>query len=426
MKALIGAAVPLFLSMVSGMVAHLVGSAVLGNRSAAALAALALALAVYNPVVAAVAGAVRGMVPFVAPHTGDPAAALPVLKDARWLAYGVGGLGAAVMTCVPLIATASGAPGEVVAELGALPWLLAACVVVLAAGGGANSVLIALGRSRQVLWSALAATAVEVALIVVLAPSLGVGGVGLAALGSAAAGMLVSNLALMRVPGLRGQSLRPGRPRPREIAELARVGLPLSATTLVKFGALAVVTYAAAGTGTRNAAAHALLGSLAGLLMVAALAVAQASVPEIARAADAARARRVNRGAVLLAVTASGVGAVGLLACGEPLMGLFTSDAGVRDTALALLPLLVPASVADGWQAVMGFGLTALKRSSWSLGCFLLGYGMLAGVAVPVAGFAGLPGLWTAVLVMNVVLVLLQGGGFSRHSARIGMVTAGA
>ncbi|MFC7718695.1 hypothetical protein [Nonomuraea recticatena] len=77
MKTLLGAAVPLFLSMVSGMVAHLVGSAVLGNQSAATLAAMALALAVFSPVAAAVAGGVRGLVPFVAPHADDPAAALP-------------------------------------------------------------------------------------------------------------------------------------------------------------------------------------------------------------------------------------------------------------------------------------------------------------------------------------------------------------
>lgn len=427
MKTLLGAAVPLFLSMVSGMVAHLVGSAVLGNQSAATLAAMALALAVFSPLVAAVAGGVRGLVPFVAPHADDPAAALPLLRDARWLSYGVGGLGAAVMVCVPLIAAASGAPREVVGELGALPWLLALCVVVLAVGGGANSVLIGLGRSRQVLWSALSATVVEVALIAGLAPSLGVTGVGLAMLGSAVTGMLVSNLALTSVPGVRGRSsFFPGRPRPRKIAELAGVGLPLSATTLIKFGALAVVTYAAARIGTQSAAAHAILGSLSGLLMVAALALAQASVPEIARATDPRQARRVNRIAVLLACAASAFVGGALLLLGDQMIGLFTGDEGVYRAALALVPLLVASSAADGVQAVMGFGLAGLRRSTWSLGAFSIGYGLLAVVAAPVAASGGLGTLWVAVLVTNLALVVLQGGGFFLQSARMGTVAAEA
>src|SRR5437868_13717758 len=120
-RELTGAAVPLFLSMITGMVGSLVGTAVLGRHSAATLAAFALCAAVMAPASAGVAGALRGLMPFVAPHRDNPAAALPILRDARWLTIAVGALGAVFVVCTPLVATASGAPAEVLAEFWPLP-----------------------------------------------------------------------------------------------------------------------------------------------------------------------------------------------------------------------------------------------------------------------------------------------------------------
>lgn len=63
------------------------------------------------------------------------------------------------MLAVPLIARVSGVPHEVGAEFGMLPLLLALQVLLYSAGSGANGMLIALGRSRLVLWSSLSSTA---------------------------------------------------------------------------------------------------------------------------------------------------------------------------------------------------------------------------------------------------------------------------
>lgn len=416
-------ALPLFLSMVTGMLGTLVVTSVLGRHDTVTLAAFAVMTAVLNPASAAVVGAMRGLSPFVAPHRDDPAAALPVLRDARWLAVLVGTAGALAVLAVPVLAGAAGVPGEVVAELGPLPYLLAGYLLVSASGGGATTVLVAFGHGRQVLWSSLAGTAVLAGCAVALVPPLGLAGAGIAWLLSGAAGVTVANHALRRVLGVR---VGHGRPRVAEIVRLGRVSLPLAATVLIKFGGLGVVTFAAGTTNTRDAAAHAVLGTLTGLILVASVSVAQAALPEVARAASPAAARRANGAAALLALAGTGVAALTLLLSGDAVPSLFTGDAGVRERVVALLPLMLLASAADGTQAVQGIGLTGLRRSATSLRYFAAGYGLLMLAAVPVAATWGIAGLWTAVAVANACLVVLQGTGFHRHSARVGRAPVGA
>lgn len=412
-RALLASALPLFLSMIAGMVSALVVTGLLGHEGSAELTAFALSSAVLSPAMAAVLGSMRGMVPFVAPHRERPAEAMPILRDARWLALCAGGVGAVLVGVLPPLL----APEEV--PFGALPLLLAVTLLVAALGGGANSVLIALGRSRQVLWSALSSTVVEVVLLVVLVPVMGPSGAGVAMVVWATVSVVVSSVCLLRVPGLAGQSLWPGRPRPAQILRLARVGVPLAGTTMIKFTVLGVVTYAAASTGSRDAAAHAVLTSLIGFLFLAALSVAQASMPEIARAATTAAVRKVNRDALALAAMGVAIGGLVVWFAGGGLLGLFTSDPAVSALAVSLIPLLIVSSVADACQAVMGFGLAGLKRSSWSLGSLAIGYGLLALAAFPVAATWGLTGLWVALAANNLLLIALQGGGFLRHSARV-------
>jgi MATE family multidrug resistance protein len=420
---LLRVAAPLFLSMVTGMIGTLAVTSVLGRHDTVTLAAFAVMTAVLNPAMAAITGALRGLAPFVAPYKDDPAAIVMILRDARWLTLLVGVGGALAVLCVPLLAGSAGVPVEVVRELGLLPYFLAAYLLVFASTGGAGTVLVAIGRSRPVLWTSLANAVVLVVLTFALVPGSGLTGAGVAWLAAGVAAALVANLTLRRA------LLRPvgrGRPRVREIVRLARVSVPLAGTVLIKFGVLGVVTFAASTTNTRDTAAHAVLSTLTGIIMLASLSVAQASVPEVARAADAAGARRANRTAALLAMTGTLAGAVLLLVSGGRLLVLFSDDAAVRDRVLALLPLMLLSATADAAQAVQGIGLTALKRSSASLIYFAAGYGLLVAVAVPVARTWGITGLWVAMTVANGVLVVLQGTGFHRYSARLGSAPAAA
>ncbi|MFG3438895.1 polysaccharide biosynthesis C-terminal domain-containing protein [Nonomuraea sp. NPDC047897] len=430
LRTILGVAVPLALSAGAGLAARLAATSLLGHQATTELAAFALAGAVHGPVTAAVSGGLRGLTPFVAPHRDRPAAALPALRDARWLALVLGVAGAGVVLCVPLIAWAGGVPGEVTAGLGALPPLLAVHVLLLAAGGGANGTLVALGHARQVLRSSLAGAATEVVLLLALVPWLGVMGAGVALVAATAVTVVIANGRLARLTGLTGRTLWPGRPRPREILRMARVGVPMSAALVVKFAALGGAAYAAARTGADGAAAHAILVSLDGPLTLAAFTAGQAAAPEIARAVSGpgkvtastgdrtAAARRISRAALVVAAAGALTGTVLLAFLGEEVLGLFTADGRVRAAAAGLLPLLGVFALVNGCAIVMSAALTGLRRSAWSLGAVAAGYGPLALVAAPVTAAWGLTGLWCALAACAVLVLGLQTWGFRRHSAR--------
>ncbi|MFC4116983.1 hypothetical protein [Nonomuraea zeae] len=93
-RAILGATIPLLLSMSTGIIAQLVGTSLLGHQATAQLAAFAVANAALAPVTAAVSGALRGMAPFIALLREPPAEALPILRDARWLSIAIGASGA--------------------------------------------------------------------------------------------------------------------------------------------------------------------------------------------------------------------------------------------------------------------------------------------------------------------------------------------
>lgn len=403
---------PLFLAGGAGIVAQVVGTSLLGHQATARLAAFALVSAVLTPVSAAVSGGLRGMSPFVATCRDRPDEALALLKDARWLSLGLGAAGAGVVLCVPVIARIGGAPREVIAEFGALPLLFALHVLLSAVGGGANGALVALGRSRLVLRSSLPSTAVEVVLLLVLAPSMGVEGVGVALVTSTALALTVSNTLLLWQCGGSGWS---PRPRPREILRMAKVGLPMSATLVVKFTALGAVTYAAARTGAHGAAAHAVLMSLHGIVGLASLATGQALTPEIARAATPREARRLARAALTIVTGAALAGGLVLLRFGEEVFRLFTSDAEVLASAVALVPLFAVHTVAGNCGVVLGSALMGLRRSSWNLATAVVGYGLLALVMTPMATTWGMAGLWTALTVASVLILTAQAVIFVRN-----------
>ncbi|MFI6992370.1 polysaccharide biosynthesis C-terminal domain-containing protein [Nonomuraea wenchangensis] len=417
-RTLLRAAVPLFGTMSAGIVAQLVGTSLLGHQATAQLAAFTLAGAVLNPVTAAVAGGLRGAAPFVAVHRDRPAEAVAVLKDARWLALGLGAAGAGVMLAVPSIARAGGAPDEAVAELGRLPLLLALHVLLYAAGSGANGVLVALGRSRLVLWSGLAGTGTQVALSLALVPRMGVQGVGVALLGSTAVAVAVSNGVLSR---LTGSSPWPGRPRARLIVRMARVGVPMSAMLVIKFTVMGGVAYTAARTGVQGAAAHAILIALDGFLGLAAFAAAQAATPEIARAASPRDARRVSGAAVMVAAAGVLVGGLVLLLPDGAVLGAFTPDAAVLGLAGGLVPLLLAFSLVGNCGIVVAYGLVGLRRSTWQLASAGTGYGLLALTMTPATEAGGLAGLWTAMVASAVLIGGMQVAGFRRATRSVGL-----
>ncbi|MEV8541853.1 MATE family efflux transporter [Streptomyces sp. NPDC051572] len=422
------AAAPLYVSTLAASAGSLVDTALLGRHATVSLAAFAVTVAVFSPATATVAGALRGVMPFVAPHREDPEGLLPVVRSGMWLAFVVGGVCAAAVGAVPLLGGAFGVPGAVLDQLGLFPWMLAGSVLLIAVNSSASSVLVALGRSAQVMRSGLVGTGVSVVLSVVLVggpgalPSFGLAGAGVAMLGSSAVGAGLNQYALRRRTVLAGRPVRPGRPDPREVLRLARVGVPLGATVLVKFSVLGVLTFAAARIGTDSAAVHSVSESLVNVVFTAAVAVGQATVPLIAGYAeerDLARIRRSVDAGIGVALCAVVVLGSVLVVLRDPVIGLFTRDQGLADQAVRLLPLVLAVVVTDALQAVAGFGLVGLKRTVPSLVSTAVWFGVLAALAVPVADAAGLGGLWTALACANLLQAVTKFVSFRRHSGRI-------
>ena len=279
------AATPLYVSSLAASAGSLVDTALLGRHATVSLAAFAVTIAVFSPATATVAGALRGVMPFVAPQRDDPEGLFPLVRSGMWLAFAVGGVCAVAVAGVPLLGGAFGVPGAVLDQLGLFPWMLAGSVLLIAVNSSASSVLVALGRSAQVMRSGLVGTGVSVALSVVLVggpgalPGFGLAGAGVAMLASSAVGAWLNQYALRRRTVLAGRPLWPGRPDPREVLRLARVGVPLGGTVLVKFSVLGVLTFAAARIGTDSAAVHSVSESLVNVVITAAVAVGQATVP---------------------------------------------------------------------------------------------------------------------------------------------------
>ncbi|BCL17240.1 hypothetical protein GCM10017556_49790 [Micromonospora sagamiensis] len=428
-------AAPLYLSMIAASIGSTVVTAALGRSGTTALAAFALAGAVYFPVTAAVTGAVRGVLPFVSSAAGDRAGVLRVVRDGTWLAVAVGVPGAVAVCGVPLLARAGGVPAGTVAALGVFPLLLAGAVLLGSVGAMASSSLVGLGRTRMVMWSGLVAAGCAAGLSALLVA--GVGPLPALGLSGAGFGMLVANLAacVMNLRGLRSALAVPlagpalARPDPRRVRELARVGIPMAGTVLVKFGVLGVLAFAAARVSAPAAAAHGIATSLVGLLFTAAVAVGQAGVPLVsgrASAGDLPGVRRGVRAGLMVATGTVGTLCVLLVALRPVVLPVFTDDPDVRAVLTGLLPVVALAVLGDGLQAVLGFGLTGLRRTTPSFVVFAAIYGLLAVVALPVASVGGVVGLWTALVVANTLVAVGQGTAFLRVSGRLGSAVGNA
>ncbi|MFL1426878.1 MULTISPECIES: MATE family efflux transporter [unclassified Nocardiopsis] len=422
-----GKAFPLYCSMLAGTAGSMVTVGVIGNVATADLAAYALLITVFNPLLMVVQGALRGSMPFIAENEDDPAALVPVVRDSTWLALLMGGAGGVLLGLAPLWARAIGVAGPTLAALGVLPAVLAGLAVVTSALKTSVTVLlIGLGRNRSVMLLSLANTGVAVTLTPLLVLGAGpVPGLGLtgAALALFADGCVMAALFLYvsrRRTVLRGHRVGLGAPAWAGIVRIARVGLPTGATLLIKFGALSLLGLVVARIGTEQAAAHQVLVVLANLLFLPAIAVGQSSIPFTARAArqgSVAGVRRPVAAGYLVAVPAVAAGLVLVWALAGPVVGLFTPDPAVRGAAVALLPVLAAVVVADAVQSLPGMGLLGLKQARYSMYTFAVCYGLLCLAAVPAAALGGLAGVWTAYAVANAGLIVGQASAFRRRSA---------
>ncbi|MEH1098884.1 MATE family efflux transporter [Micromonospora sp. CPCC 205561] len=424
-RRIVAVAAPLYLSMIAASVSALVNTAALGRFGTAALAAFALTGAVYFPATAAVTGAVRGVMPFVSAAGDDRAGVIRVVRDGTWLALTIGVLGAAAVAGTGLLARSSGVPAETIAELGYFPLLMAGAVLLGSIAAMASSSLVGLGHSKVVMRAGLVGATCTAVLSLLLVngagplPALGLPGSGLAMLVASLATCVLTMLGLRSKLGTSLAGLAVSRPHPGRVLELAKVGIPMAGTVLVKFGVLGVLAFAAARISTTAAAAHSIATALVGLTFTAAVAVGQAGIPLVssrAATADIPGVRRGVRAGLLVTTTVVGTLCLLLVVLRPAILPLFTVDPDVREVMIGLMPVVALAILGDGLQAVLGFGLTGLKRTVPSFVVFSVLYGVLAAIALPVASATGIIGLWTTLVVINVLVGIGQGTAFLRVS----------
>ncbi|WP_431872125.1 MATE family efflux transporter [Nocardiopsis eucommiae] len=425
--AIAGKALPLYLSMVATVFGTLVTAGVLGHTGTTVLAAYSLTIALYNPASMVVQGALRGSMPFVARNTEDPAALAPVLRDSLWLSLCLGLVGGSVVASVPLVARLIGAPAETVAAFGPFPQLMALALLANAFQSCATVLLIGLGRSKQAMAVGLVGTASSVVLIptLVLALGLDIAGAGLAMLLTALTTTALAHVLLRRGTALTTRSPGAWRPDWSGVWRIARVGLPMGSTMLIKFGVLGLLAMAVARIGTTEAAAHQVMVTLVTFVFLPATAVGQAAVPFMARAARAAESpgesasgfgevRRALVAGLTLALPVIALSMLLLWVAAGPIVGVLTPDRAVSALVIGLVPVVFVVVLADGVQAVPGMGLLALRRTAPTLYTFAVCFGLLALAAFPVASAGGLAWLWWTYALANLGLVVGQGGGFLR------------
>lgn len=399
-------AVPAFGALVAEPLFLLADSAIVGHLGTLPLAGLGIAGAVLASAV--------GMFVFLAYATtgavarqfgaGDLRAALAQGIDGMWLAGALGLATAAVgVVAAPAVVALLGASDAVAPYAETyLRWSLPglpAMLIVLAATG----VLRGLQDTRRPLVVAVAGSAANVGLNVVLVYGAGMGiagsalGTVLAQLGMAAAlGALV-----VRAARRHGAPLSPDR---AGITRAGRSGVPLVVRTLTLRTALLATTFVAAAQGDVALAAHQVVSTLWTLLAFALDAVAIAGQAITGRALGAGDVEEVRDATRRMVQWGLGAGAVlgVVVAAGAPLLApLFTPDQAVQAAVVVTLLVAAAAQPVAGYVFVMdgvligaGDGRYLAIAGIWTLVTYLPL--VLLVLAVAPDGRAGLVWLWVA------------------------------
>ncbi|MFB7110048.1 MATE family efflux transporter [Streptomyces sp. NPDC056291] len=405
-------AVPAFGALVAEPLFVMADSAIVGHLGTAQLAGLGIASALLTTAVSIFVFLAYATTAAVARRVGagDIRAAIRQGMDGIWLALLLGAVViAVVLPTAPALVDLFGASHTAapyattylrISSLG-----IPAMLVVLAATG----VLRGLQDTRTPLYVAVAGFVANAALNVGLVYGAGLGiagsawGTVIAQCGMAAVYLYV----VVRGARRHHASLRPDR---AGIRASAQAGAPLLVRTLSLRAILMIATAVAARLGDADIAAHQIVLSLWSLLAFALDAIAIAGQAIIGRylgANDPEGAREACRRMVQWGIA---VGfALGLLVIlSRPLfLSLFTSDALVKDTALAALLLVAFSQPICGVVFVLDGVLMGAGDGPYLAGAMLVTLAVFTPVAllVPVMG-GGLTALWAAMTLMMTVRML--------------------
>jgi putative MATE family efflux protein len=391
----------------------LVDTAIVGHLGTTQLASLAIAATVMSTAFTIFNFLTYGTTAQVSRLHGagrdSDAAALG--SQALWLALGIGlFLTILIEATAPFAATLMGAKGEV--HDGAVTYLRIAALggplFMLASAG--QGFLRGMSDLKTPLLILVAAHIVNAVLEVVFVYGFDWGLKG-SAWGTVIAqlGMALAFVAVQRARGFE-------RPHPAKMRPLARIGSEIAVRTTALTGSFLVASAVLARVGEAPLGAHQIAFQLWVFLALVldAIAIAgQVMVGRMLGAGDASGAREAATRMIAWSVAVGGLFAVTLLALGDAVPRLFTSDPAVVHNAHVIWPLFALMMPANG--AV--FALDGILIGAGDTRFLMWGMLLAAAVYIPLALLAlwndwGILGVWWGLLALIAVRLVTCGARF--------------
>ena len=393
----------------------LTNAAMIGRIAPSALAASALAMALYMLCLVFGIGLSAALSSLIARERGRDATDTTVVRHLVQ-----GGLWNAVLVALPIsIFLSQGGP--ILRALGQDPALIGEASTYLHALQGAivpalvyltlRSVFAAMERPRWTVAAGVFGVVINAALNWVLIdgrfglPALGLGGSGLATLCANLVMALVLVLVLAFDPTFKPYRVFAGLLRPpwHACGALWRLGLPIGVAIVLEVGMFAAATGLIGHFDPSALAAHAIALQVASFTFMAPLGLAQAATVRVGQAygaGDRVGMRRAGWTAFALGIAAMTCSAASFLIVPGPIVGLFLAraepgSAEVLRMASVLLAIAGLFQIADGAQVVLAGMLRGLQDTRMPALIAAIGYW---GVGLPVAAVLGIrlgaPGVW--------------------------------
>jgi MATE family multidrug resistance protein len=422
-------ALPVTAAQAGTQMMGLVDVAVLGRLGARELAASGLGNAIFFAFAILGTGIVAAVDPLVsqAVGAGDRTRARRMLWQGVWLSLIVTAILTVLLVSVSFAIPYAGVSSELVAPattfmlirtIGLAPYLLFLAI---------RAYLQAHGVTRPMLVAMVVANVFNFSLDILFVfgagpiPAMGVAG---AALSTVICSFIQLAIAAAAVRHVRVEAHFDHRPNRAEIAQAARVGIPIGLQLAAEIGVFALVGVLAARLGTLQLAAHQLTIQLAAFTYTIALGVAAAGSVRVGLsvgARDQVSTRVAGHvafifGAIIMALTGLAFAVIP-----RPIARIITNQ---EDVIRAAIPLLLVAAVfqlSDGIQAVGAGVLRGGGDTKFTLYANLAGHWL---IGFPIAlwlGFhfaQGIVGLWWGLCVGLTAVAVLLFVRFERLSKR--------
>jgi len=412
---------PLVMAEVGWMMMGVVDTMMVGRVGASAIGAVSLGTNLFYTIGIFASGLLLGMDTLVAQGfgAGDPQDCRHSLINGVWLAlFLIVPVMAVVELIIPMLA-ALGIDPAVLRDtrpyMRALVWSAGPLLLYF----GFRRYLQSVNLVRPVMVTLITANLVNLAGNWMLvfgnlgAPKLGAEGSGWSTCISRVYMMAVLGAVIWRSDrGLRQVSWRPDLAR---IRRLLALGFPAAAQIGVEIGVFATVTVLVGRLGATPLAGHQIALTTVSMTFMMPLGISSAAAVRVGQAigrGDSTGAARSGWTALGLGASVMSCAALALLVAPHFIARLFTPDAAIIASGVALLRIAAFFQLFDGFQVVTTGALRAAADTRTPLICHFVGYWL---IGLPVGAFLcfdyrlGAPGLWvglsTGLILIGIVLV---------------------